>query len=89
MSSESTQIHTYKLPSANTLEGWCTLARLCPMKNELCALQLCVSFQLKQREYSQDQIGGLDYEELSGRVTYGSDLCQQAVQEFESSQNVV
>ena len=48
-----------------------------------------MSSQLKQREYSEDQIGGLDYEELSGRVTYGSDLCQQAVQEFESSQNVV
>ena len=48
-----------------------------------------MSFQLKQREYSEDQIGGLDYEELSGRVTHGSDLFQQAVQEFESSQNVV
>ena len=49
----------------------------------------CVCSQLKQKEYSEAQIGALDCEELSGRVTYDSDLSQQAIQEFENSKSVM
>ena len=45
--------------------------------------------QLKQKDYNESQIGALDLEELNGRVGFSSDLCQQAVQEFESSEEVM
>ena len=39
--------------------------------------------QLLQREYGEDQIGALDFEELHGRVGVDSDLMKQAVQHLE------
>ncbi|KAK7482239.1 hypothetical protein BaRGS_00026482 [Batillaria attramentaria] len=37
-------------------------------------------------DYSEDNIGALDHEELNGRVTMDSDLMKQALDDFEKSQ---
>ncbi|KAK7100476.1 protein LTV1 homolog [Littorina saxatilis] len=41
-----------------------------------------------QREYTEDQIGALDFEELNGRVTFESDLFKQTVKELQDAEFV-
>ena len=42
-----------------------------------------------KREYSEDQIGALDCEELDGRVNFQSDLFLQCLKDFESTDKAV